>query len=47
MTRTEAALNHGADDDSAQWNRLHRIAVTSLTLWFIVAAFGVALANFS
>jgi len=47
MTRTESALRHGAAEDSAQWNRLHRIAVTSLILWFIVAALGVALANFS
>lgn len=47
MTRTEAALNHGAGEDSSLWNRLHSIAVTSLILWFIVAALGVALANFS
>ena len=32
---------------AAQWNRLHRVAVTSLALWFVVAALGVALANFS
>ncbi len=47
MTRAESALRHGAAEDSAQWNRLHRIAVTSLSLWFVVAALGVALANFS
>jgi hypothetical protein len=47
MTRTEAALRHGAAEDSAQWNKLHRVAVTSLGLWFVVAAFGVSLANFS
>ncbi|MGH7618677.1 MAG: DUF6644 family protein [Gemmatimonadaceae bacterium] len=47
MTRTEAALRHGAAEDSAQWNKLHSVAVTSLALWFVVAALGVALANFS
>jgi hypothetical protein len=47
MTRTEAALRHGAAEDSAQWNRLHRVAVTSLGLWFVVAALGVSLSNFS
>jgi uncharacterized membrane protein len=47
MTRTEAALQHGAAEDSVQWNRLHRVAVTSLGLWFVIAALGVALANFS
>jgi uncharacterized membrane protein len=47
MTRTEAALRHGAAEDSTQWNRLHSVAVTSLALWFVIAALGVALANFS
>jgi hypothetical protein len=47
MTRVEAALKHGAADDAAQWNKLHSVAVTSLALWFVVAALGVALANFS
>jgi len=47
MTRAEAALKHDAADDSAHWNKLHSVAVTSLALWFVVAAFGVALANFS
>jgi hypothetical protein len=47
MTRIESALRHGAAEDSAQWNKLHRVAVTSLGLWFVVAAFGVSLANFS
>lgn len=47
MTRAESALRHGAAEDSAQWNKLHRVAVTSLALWFVVAALGVSLANFS
>lgn len=47
MTRAESALRHGAAEDSTQWNRLHSVAVTSLGLWFVVAALGVALANFS
>lgn len=47
MTRTEAALQHGAAEDTAQWNKLHGVAVTSLGLWFVVALLGVALANFS
>ena len=47
MTRIESALEHGAAEDSAKWNKLHSVAVTSLALWFVVAALGVALANFS
>jgi hypothetical protein len=47
MTRTEAALEHDASETSPHWNSLHRRAVMSLGLWFTIAAFGVALANFS
>jgi hypothetical protein len=47
MTRIESALEHGAAEDTGHWNKLHSVAVTSLSLWFIVAALGVALANFS
>ena len=47
MTRAEAALGRDPSADSSHWNALHRVAVTSLTLWFIIAAFGVALTNFS
>jgi len=47
MTRTELALEHDASETSPHWRSLHRTAVTSLTLWFVITAFGVALANFS
>src|SRR6516162_6989240 len=32
MTRIESALEHGAAEDSAKWNKLHSVAVTSLAL---------------
>jgi hypothetical protein len=47
MTNAEHALRQDASDDSPQWKTLHRVAVSSLTLWLVIAAFGVALANFS
>ena len=51
MTRTEASIERdassGKTDTSSHWQALHRTAVTSLTLWFATAAFGVALANFA
>ena len=47
MTRTEASLKGDASEASPHWRSLHRAAVTSVTLWFVIAAFGVALANFS
>jgi len=47
MTRTEAALQRDASETSPHWSSLHRAAVTSLGLWFVITAFGVALANFS
>ena len=47
MTRTENALKHDASESAPQWRTLHRVAVTSLVLWFIIAALGVALVNFS
>jgi hypothetical protein len=47
MTRAEHALRQDARDDAPQWKTLHRVAVSSLTLWLVIAAFGVALANFS
>jgi hypothetical protein len=47
MTRTEAGHERDASATSPHWNSLHRHAVISLGLWFVIAAFGVALANFS
>jgi hypothetical protein len=47
MTRVEDALRRDASAESAHWPALHRVAVTSLALWFVIAAFGVSLANFS
>jgi hypothetical protein len=47
MTRAEHALRENASDGSPQWKTLHRVAVSSLTLWLVIAALGVALANFS
>ena len=45
MTRIEAALRRDASAASPAWNRLRRTAITSLVLWFIITAFGVALVN--
>jgi hypothetical protein len=47
MTRTEASLRQDASEASPHWRSLHRAAVVSLTLWFAITAFGVALANFT
>ncbi len=47
MTRAEDAIRRDASAESPHWQSLHRAAVTSLGLWFVIAAFGVALANFS
>ena len=47
MTRTEAALQRDAGENAPAWRSLHRIAIASLTLWFLIVALGVALANFS
>lgn len=45
MTRAEHALALDPSESSPHWKRMHRAAVTSLTLWFIITAFGVALVN--
>lgn len=45
MTRTEQVLAGNPAASSPAWTRLHRIAVTSVALWFLVAFAGVALAN--
>lgn len=47
MTRVERDLARDASETSPHWRALHRTAVTSLGLWFIITALGVALANFS
>ena len=45
MTRIEAALRSDATDVSPHWSQLRRTAITSLVLWFVIAAFGVSLVN--
>jgi len=45
MTRTEAALARDSSDGSPAWRTLHRTAVTSLGLWFVISLAGVALVN--
>lgn len=45
MTQIEAALRRDASDGSPHWARLHRTAITSLVLWFVITAFGVSLVN--
>lgn len=45
MTRVEAALRRDASDASPHWSQLRRTAMTSLVLWFVIAAFGVSLVN--
>jgi hypothetical protein len=47
MTRAETALKRDAGENAPAWRALHRVAVTSLGLWFMIAALGVALVNFS
>ena len=47
MTRAEEALRKDASAGAPQWDSLHRVAVTSLGLWFTIALFGIALVNFS
>jgi hypothetical protein len=47
MTRVEQRLANDASDTSIHWAGLRRASVWSLSLWFVVAALGVALTNFS
>jgi uncharacterized protein DUF6644 len=43
MTRTERVLAGNPGDASPVWRRLHRVAVASVSLWFVIAFAGVAL----
>jgi hypothetical protein len=45
MTRVEASLTANGADASPHWRRLHRVAVSSLALWFVITLAGVALTN--
>jgi hypothetical protein len=45
MTRIEHQLRADPSEDSPVWGRLHRVAVTSLVLWFTVTLAGIALVN--
>jgi uncharacterized membrane protein len=45
MTQVERQLATDASQDAPAWGRLHRIAATSLSLWFTTALAGVALSN--
>lgn len=45
MTRAEAALALDPSESSPHWKQMHRAAITSLTLWFIITLFGVGLVN--
>jgi uncharacterized membrane protein len=47
MTKAERALQSDASESSPAWETLRRTAVTSLGLWFVITALGVALVNFS
>lgn len=47
MTRAEAKLRLDASEASPAWHVLHRSAVVSLFLWFVIAAFGVTIVNLS
>jgi uncharacterized membrane protein len=47
MTRAEAAIRHDPSETSPAWTTLHRTAVSSLALWFVLTALGLALVNFS
>jgi uncharacterized membrane protein len=47
MTRIEQSLEKDSTPSAPHWASLHRVAVTSLALWFTIALFGMALVNFS
>jgi len=47
MTRAEKMLERDASETSPGWGALRRTAMSSLVLWFVITAFGIALVNFS
>lgn len=47
MTRTEARLAVDASESSLAWPALHRAAVLSIVLWFVITLAGVVLTNIS
>lgn len=47
MTKAERAIQNNPGAASPAWNTLRRTAATSLGLWFVITALGVALVNFS
>lgn len=47
MTRAEEAVRRDASESSPAWDTLHRTAMSSLVLWFVITALGIALVNFS
>ena len=47
MTRAEQHLARDASEGSRGWRTLRRVAVTSLVLWFVITALGVALLNYA
>jgi uncharacterized membrane protein len=47
MTKAEKVLQADASENSPAWATLRRTATTSLGLWFVITALGVALVNFS
>jgi hypothetical protein len=47
MTRTERVLAGNPVEASPAWRRLHRVAIASVSLWFVIAFAGVALVTVS
>jgi len=47
MKRAEAALSRDELATTRSWRTLHRTAVRSLGLWFVITALGIALVNYS
>lgn len=47
MQRAESMLARDASESSPGWAVLRRTAISSLSLWFVITALGIALVNFS